>query len=160
VSTMQAAHTPDGEQAGPTDGRTEAGPSGLQHAAMPYRRVDELAAGVTSFVQAARAGGSVLIAAAAANLRFLRERLHAVDGQVAWADISSAGLNPRPERVVEPGRPTVGHADPAITGDGHTAARFRSSWSSARTISPSASATLRCRSSVECGQTMAARLVL
>ncbi len=77
------------------DGRTEAGSSGLQHAAMPYRGADELAAGVASFVQAAaRAGGAVLIAAAAANLRFLRERLHAMDGQVAWADISSAGLNP------------------------------------------------------------------
>jgi anti-sigma regulatory factor (Ser/Thr protein kinase) len=92
---MQAAHTPDGVQAAPVDGRAEAGSSGLQHAAMPYRGADELAAGVASFVQAAaRAGGAVLIAAAAANLRFLRERLHAVDGQVAWADISSAGLNP------------------------------------------------------------------
>jgi hypothetical protein len=76
------------------DGRTEAGSSGLQHAAMPYRGADELAAGVASFVQAAaRAGGAVLIAAAA-NLRFLRERLPAVDGQVAWTDISSVGLNP------------------------------------------------------------------
>ena len=77
------------------DGHTEAGSSGLQHAAMPYRGTDELAAGVASFVQAAaRAGGATLIAAAAANLRFLRERLHAVDDQVAWTDISSAGLNP------------------------------------------------------------------
>src|SRR5690242_5630824 len=31
VSTMQAAHTPDGEQAAPMDGRAEAGSSGLQH---------------------------------------------------------------------------------------------------------------------------------
>ena len=77
------------------DERTQAGSSGLRHVAMPYRAASELAAGVASFAQAAaRAGGAVLIAAARANLGFLRERLHAADGQVAWADISSAGLNP------------------------------------------------------------------
>jgi anti-sigma regulatory factor (Ser/Thr protein kinase) len=92
---MQAAHIPDGGQAAPMDGRTGSGSSGLEHAVRPYRGAEELAAGVAGFVQAAaRAGGAVLIAAAAADLRFLRERLHAVDGQVAWADISSAGLNP------------------------------------------------------------------
>jgi anti-sigma regulatory factor (Ser/Thr protein kinase) len=92
---MQAAHTPDGEQAAPVDDRTETGSSGLQHVAMPYRGTDELAAGVASFVQgAAGAGDAVMIAAAAANLGFLRERLHAAEGQVAWSDISAAGLNP------------------------------------------------------------------
>jgi anti-sigma regulatory factor (Ser/Thr protein kinase) len=77
------------------DGRTEAGSSGLRHAAMPYRVAGELAAGVAGFVRAAaRAGDAVLIAAATANLGFLRDRLRAADGRVAWADISSVGLNP------------------------------------------------------------------
>jgi hypothetical protein len=92
---MQAAHTPDREQAAPVDDRTETGSSGLHHAAMPYRGTDELAAGVASFVQgAAGAGDAVMIAAAAANLGFLRKLLHAADGQMVWPDISVAGRNP------------------------------------------------------------------
>jgi anti-sigma regulatory factor (Ser/Thr protein kinase) len=62
---------------------------------MPYRAAGELAAGVARFVRAAaRAGDAVLIAAGPANLGFLRDRLRAGDGRVAWADISSAGGNP------------------------------------------------------------------
>ena len=77
------------------DDRTGARSSGLQHAAMPYRGAGELVAGVASFVEAAaQAGGAVMIAAVAANLGFLRERLDAAGGRVDWVDISRTGLNP------------------------------------------------------------------
>lgn len=43
---------------------------------------------------AVAAGDAVLVAAAAANLDFLRGQVRSANGRVVWADISSAGVNP------------------------------------------------------------------
>jgi hypothetical protein len=92
---MQAADVPGREHPSNPDDLTDASSSGLQHVAMLYRGADELAAGVDSFVgDAVAAGDAVLVAAAAANLDFLRGQLGAANGRVVWVDISSAGVNP------------------------------------------------------------------
>jgi anti-sigma regulatory factor (Ser/Thr protein kinase) len=92
---MQAADVPGGDYQSAADDLTGASSSGLQHVAMPYRGADELAAGVASFIGAAVAAGhAVLVAAAGANLDFLRGQLRSANSEVIWSDISSAGLNP------------------------------------------------------------------
>lgn len=91
---MSTGHSPDAEQASP-GGRVRSMRSRLRHAAMPYRRPDELAESVAIFLrEAAQAGEAALVAAAAANLDFLRARVDTRGSQVRWADISGPGRNP------------------------------------------------------------------
>jgi anti-sigma regulatory factor (Ser/Thr protein kinase) len=67
----------------------------FRHAALEYRTPDELAAAVTGVVEAGRkARAAVLVAAAGANLDFLRIAVGPAGRGTVWTDISRTGRNP------------------------------------------------------------------
>lgn len=68
---------------------------GLRHASLLYRSQDEFAAGVLPFVNAGvGAGDAVLVACTEPHLDVVRAQLDDRNGHVAWADMTSLGVNP------------------------------------------------------------------
>jgi anti-sigma regulatory factor (Ser/Thr protein kinase) len=71
------------------------GAESLRHAAFLYRTQGEFNAAICEFIEAGVSGGEPVLVAAGPNLLWLQGQLEGHGNLLTWADMSTAGSNPR-----------------------------------------------------------------